>query len=331
MTRLTIFFLIFCLLSKSLFSQDPHFTQFNAAPITINPNYVGVFDGKVRFTSNHRQQWTNVLDPYVTSTFGFDLKVNTSRSSDNLQNPLNVGVFVMSDRAMKSSYKSDCVSGALSYHVTIDNDGYSSIGGALFASYINKRVDFSSLSFDVQFASNGFNLQIPSGESNFSNLKPISTIGAGLIYLYNNPDNGSFFDLGLSGYNINRPRQTFLADTSSILPLRLSSHVSFQKYIDEVSYFSLKAIFQQQGNTRYILGGGSYGRSFGENSKYLLGLGLWYRTGDALSPQLLFELNKLQIGFSYDIAISDMNKAPKPAKSMEFALQWRFGATRDKY
>ena len=41
--------------------QDPHFTQFNAAPITINPNYVGVFDGNVRITSNQRRQWFNHL------------------------------------------------------------------------------------------------------------------------------------------------------------------------------------------------------------------------------------------------------------------------------
>jgi type IX secretion system PorP/SprF family membrane protein len=331
MIRLLQLFYFIIILSDFSYSQDPHFTQFNAAPITINPNYVGVFDGKVRVTSNHRQQWSNALDPFVTSTLGVDLRINTSASDDNLQNPLNIGVFVMSDRSMKSAFKSDNISGAISYHVTLDNDGYISIGAALFASYSNRRIDFSSLSFDAQFASNGFNLQLPSGETSLISLKPFSTIGTGILYLYNNPDVGSFFDIGLSAYNLNQPKQTFLSDTNSRLPRRLSGHISYQKYFDEMSYISTKAIFQQQGNTSYILGGVTYGRSFGEDNKFLVGMGLWYRTGSAFSPQLIVEMKKFQLGYSYDIELGSMKNAPKPAKSMEFSLQWRFGATQPRY
>ena len=56
-------------------AQDPHYTQFFAAPFTVNPAYTGVFTGKARFMSNYRQQWGNAIDPYVTATAAMDIKV----------------------------------------------------------------------------------------------------------------------------------------------------------------------------------------------------------------------------------------------------------------
>jgi type IX secretion system PorP/SprF family membrane protein len=330
MSKRIYIYLIGLLVCDKIYSQDPHFTQFNAAPITINPNYVGVFDGNVRITSNQRRQWFNVFDPYLTTSLGLDFKLKLKSSENNLQNPLNLGVFILSDRSLKSAYKSDCVSSAISYHVTLDNDGYKSLGGALFGSYTSKRLDFNSLSFDAQFVANGFDLRLPNGESYITNLKPFATVGAGLLYLYNNPDDGSFFDFGISGYNLNQPNQTFYSDTTSILPFRISSHLSYQKYFNDKSYFSVKAIFQKQGNVKYILGGFTLGRAIGshEENKYLIGVGAWYRTGDAISPQLILDMQKIQLGVSYDIAFNDLKNGPKPSRSIEFSLQWRLGSSQ---
>jgi hypothetical protein len=73
-----------------------------------------------------------------------------------------------------------------------------------------------------------------------------------------------------------------------------------------------------------VLAGLSYGKLIGVN-KDMVGAGLWYKTGDAMSPYLFMEMKKVLIGISYDIAISDLSKAPKPARSMEMSLQWRLG------
>lgn len=321
-----IYFAIFIFCEK-LYSQDPDFTQFSSAPIAINPNYVGVFDGNVRITTNQRKQWLNSFDPITTTSVGLDFKLKFNSYSENLQNPLNFGVYLLSDRSLKSVYKSDCISSAISYHVTIDDDGYKSIGGAIFGSYTNKRIDLGLLSFDSQFTSNGFNLGLPNGESSSFNFKPFVSVGAGLIYLYNNPDDGSFFDFGISGYNINQPNQTFFKDSSSILPVRISAHISHQKYLDNNIYYSLKAIFKKQSNIQYLQGGFTLGKSFNlsQESSYIMGIGLWYKTSNLISPELLLGINNFHIGVSYDILLlNNINNDFQKANSFEISMQLNF-------
>ncbi|NBP57926.1 type IX secretion system membrane protein PorP/SprF [bacterium] len=61
-------------MGTTAYSQDPHFSQFFAAPATVNPAYTGVFDGVARINTNFRQQWTNLGSPYTTGFASFDLK-----------------------------------------------------------------------------------------------------------------------------------------------------------------------------------------------------------------------------------------------------------------
>jgi Type IX secretion system membrane protein PorP/SprF len=43
-------------ISFFLQAQDPHFSQFFASPLTLNPAFTGKFDGQVRLAANHRDQ-----------------------------------------------------------------------------------------------------------------------------------------------------------------------------------------------------------------------------------------------------------------------------------
>ena len=47
----TVFLLV------SVKAQDPHFSQFFASPLTLNPAFTGKFDGSWRLAANHRDQW----------------------------------------------------------------------------------------------------------------------------------------------------------------------------------------------------------------------------------------------------------------------------------
>ncbi|MFZ9207484.1 MAG: type IX secretion system membrane protein PorP/SprF, partial [Sediminibacterium sp.] len=67
---LTLSCLIFSLTRVS--AQDPHFSQFFASPLTINPALTGKFDGKYRITSNHRNQWPTINNAFITTTASFD-------------------------------------------------------------------------------------------------------------------------------------------------------------------------------------------------------------------------------------------------------------------
>jgi type IX secretion system PorP/SprF family membrane protein len=307
-------------------AQDPHFTQFYSAPLTVNPAYTGVFRGQVRFMSNYRQQWNSLASPFTTVYASLDGKIGAQPEVG--QNPFNMGVQFMTDRSMKGAFLSNYISGSAAYHVTLDYDGYKTIGAGLSASYGDRRIDFSGIAFDAQFASGGFNLSLPNGEAALQNMKPFVSVGAGLLYRYDNTFTGEFFDIGISGYHFNKPRQTVLNDPTQFLPLRIAAQISWQKYLNDNTILNLKGLYQTQASVSYVLGGFSLAKLMGD-PKNMIGAGCWYRSGEAVSPYLFIEYDHLLLGVTYDMVMGDLSKGPKPARATELSLQWRLGQGRE--
>ena len=55
--------------------QDPHFSQFFASPLTINPSFTGKFDGDIRMTAIHRNQWPSIPKAYITTGASADFNL----------------------------------------------------------------------------------------------------------------------------------------------------------------------------------------------------------------------------------------------------------------
>ncbi len=315
---------IISLITLTVEAQDPHFTQFSAAPFSVNPAYTGVFNGTARFMSNYRQQWANLVDPFTTTVVAGDVKVGRIDAEMD-QHPFNVGIQFMQDKSMAGAFKSNYGGLTASYHVNLDAAENQSIGAGLSINYGNRRIDFSDISFDRQFTSGGYNLSLPSGEAAMQNMKPFYSVGAGLLFRSSNPISGTFFDAGFSGYHFNKPIQTVMDDPNQVLPIRWSGQVTFQQYISDVNLLNIRALYQQQAEVSYLLAGFSYGRLFGDDEEKMIGAGLWYRSGESFAPYAFIESNGLQIGFSYDITYNNLKKVLSPASSFELSLQWRVG------
>lgn len=324
---LTIAALLF---TKWTFSQDPHFTQIAAAPFTVNPAYTGIFDGRVRVSTNYRQQWANMSTPFTTALVSLDGKL--WGDEDLKQAPFNAGIQFMSDKSMKGAFRSNYITLTSAYHIPLEYEAKNTIGLGLALSYGKRQIDFSSLSFEQQFTSGGFDLSLPTGEVALENMVPFTTIGAGLLYCYNNPGEGSFFELGVSAYHLNKPKQSVYNDASEYLPARYCVQGSFQRYVNPRTIFNLKAIYQQQAQVNYLLGGiyitSILGDEQGTNS---VSGGLFYRTGDAFSPYVSLGLGDMQIGISYDVSTQSYFKGSTKASSMELSLQWRLGKKRENW
>lgn len=305
-------------------AQDPHFTQFSAAPFTVNPAYTGVFNGSARFMSNYRQQWANLVDPFTTSVVAGDVKIGNI-NPDQDQHPFNVGLQLMQDKSMAGAFKSSYGGLVASYHVNLSTENTQSIGAGLSINYGNRRIDFSDISFDRQFTSGGYRLSLPNGEAAMQNMKPFYSIGAGLLFRSSNPMSGTFIDVGFSGYHFNKPIQTVMDDPNQVLPIRWSGQVTFQQYINDAALLNIRGLYQQQADVSYLLAGVSYAKLFGNENQNMLGAGLWYRTGESFAPYVFIESNGLQIGFSYDITYNNLKKVLSPASSFELSLQWRVG------
>ena len=319
----SVIFILASLFMLNTIAQDPHFSQFYSAPLSVNPAYTGVFNGSLRAISNYRQQWFNASSSYNTGTFSIDGKIR--QKEIEFQNPLNAGVMFMNDNSLNGAFKSIYTAGSVSYHVTLDEDRFKSLGAGLQIAYGNRRVDFSQLYFDEQFTNNGFDVSLPTGEVALTNMKPFVSVGAGLLFLYNNKEEGIFFDLGVSGYHLNKPTQTVISDDKQILPFRISVQSSFQRYLQSDLLLNIKAVYQQQSKIEYLLAGLSIAKLVGHDNQQMVGVGCWYRTKDAIIPYIFLEYNRLQIGISNDVTVSNFKVGRSPASSWELSLQFKIG------
>jgi type IX secretion system PorP/SprF family membrane protein len=239
-----------------------------------------------------------------------------------------MGIQFMNDRSMKGTLSGNSVSVTAAYHITLDEAGRTSLGAGLMGTYMNRRIDLAALTFDEQFSSGGFLQSLPTGEAALQQLKPYVTVGAGLLFLYNAPESGTFFELGASGFHFSKPQQTVLKDENQYVPIRYSLQASLQKYLGDRGILNLRFLYQTQAAVEYLTGGGTIGLGFGGEMTNVVGAGLFYRSQDAVTPYLYVEYDQLMLGLSYDATVSGLKQAARPIRSMEFSLQWRFGNKR---
>ncbi len=304
-------------------AQDPHFSQFYSAPLAVNPAYTGVFNGSMRAISNYRRQWVNAGSPYNTLSICVDGKIK--QQDIEIQNPLNIGFMAMNDQSMKGVFQSNYFSGYVSYHVLLDENRLHSLGAGLYAGYGNRRIDLSNISFGEQLTADGYDLSIPNGEAALSNMKPYASVGAGILYLYNNKEEGTFFDLGVAGFHLNKPRQTLVNDVNEYLPVRYTAQTSFQRYLQADLILNLKGVYQNQARTEYLQFGFSLAKLLTPDNRQMIGAGCWFRTNDAIIPFVIAEINKLQAAISYDVTVSKFRPGTSKTTSWEFSLFYRFG------
>ncbi len=65
---ISLFFFCVCFQVKA---QDPHFTQFYASPLYLNPAFTGL-TYEHRFSMNGRLQWPGVSTAYNTAMVSYD-------------------------------------------------------------------------------------------------------------------------------------------------------------------------------------------------------------------------------------------------------------------
>ena len=74
MKKIYLLFIVL-LIQTHLFAQDPHFSQFFASPLTINPANTGNFSGSLRAALNSRTQLPDFNNAYATKTLSLDAPI----------------------------------------------------------------------------------------------------------------------------------------------------------------------------------------------------------------------------------------------------------------
>jgi type IX secretion system PorP/SprF family membrane protein len=157
-------------------------------------------------------------------------------------------------------------------------------------------------------------------------MKGYISTSAGLLYSY--IKGYSNFDLGVSAFHLNKPKQSFLSDENQYLAPRYVIHSNFETFLNDQVILNANGIYQYQSGASYFSIGGALGYYLsGENDKIMvLNAGMWYWSNNAVIPYAGFSYGNFQVGLTYDITISKLKEAPKRVQTFELCLILRGGS-----
>jgi type IX secretion system PorP/SprF family membrane protein len=301
-------------------AQDPHFSQFFASPLTLNPANTGNFDGNFRAISNYRNQWPSINNAYRTYTVSIDAPILENKMPT--YDRLGIGLVAMSDRSGNGLLSENDIAISMAYKKNLDGNGYSSISAGLQASYINYRFNPTLAFFEDQLTVAGFVL--PSSElllgRNLS--KSFVDFHAGLIYTLSTTNDNLFY-IGSSYYHSFSPAMEFNDQQNNLSP-RVNIHGGGYWPVGYNATIHASFQFQQQQIQKEILLGAVYSYYLQPNPRQYVELyfGSWIRLGDAIIPYFGVDYNRLMLGVSYDINITQKSGS-QYFRSGEISLSYK--------
>ena len=324
--QLLIFTFFLCAFTVAAKAQDPHFTQYFASPMTLNPAMTGYFNGDYRIAANFRQQWWGVGSPYTTNTISYDTKLMQTKIKE--KDVFAAGILGLYDQSLSGGFKSINVSATVAYSKALDVDGINNISAGFQFSYATRAIDFSKLNFATQFNGSGFDTNIPTNETISNTRQSYLDINTGMLYTYKT-ENTEFY-LGASLYHLTGPNISFLKNGEYSLPLRFTLHSGSRfKVGDNGNELFVGGLYMDQAGATEKSIGIAYGYSL--NNEATIYAGSWYRIKDAIMPYLGLNYNSLQAGFSYDIVNSSLKKASPKNGSFELSLNLLIKKPRNYY
>ena len=325
--RKLIIFTIAVLLTINISAQDPHFSQFFASPLTLNPAFTGKFDGQFRLAANHRDQWPSIPKAYVTTSASVDFSILKNKLPEG--DVFGIGFSGLSDQSADAALKLNYGSASLSYHKSLDENGYNTIGAGFQATYSSAILDFTKLTFEDQLTQNGFTGVTAENLNNGSNQNYVD-VNAGLLFSGSSDGINNYY-IGASVYHINRPNLSFIDKVWNLSP-RITFHGGGTFPINDMLSINTSAIHQIQNKASETLIGAAVSANLNTDTDNPSSVyaGAWVRIKDAIIPYVGIEIGGLRFGASYDINTSGLKAATLSRGGSEFSIIYikRAGQTK---
>ena len=289
---------------------DPHFSQYYANPLWLNPSLSGVIDGDYRVTANYRRQWSALNAPFVTAAISADMFP---------RNNWGIGFMVLGQKAADGGYH--YMNGYLNVAYQVHLTEYQVLTGAFGLGLLNRWLDPSKLHFGDQYNPVvGYDPNMVTSEV-FTNTSATSfDISAGLMYFDGNPNKKVNPFIGGSVYHPNKPKDVFITNGQSFIPMRFNFHAGAKIRLSEQADLTPHAIYIRQGTAQEITGGLYLDYKLDVFKDMIVGA--TYRVNDAIVPNVGFQVNGMIVGLSYDVNISALHAATAFRGGFEFSISY---------
>jgi type IX secretion system PorP/SprF family membrane protein len=332
LTRLTLAASLALTAPGFSFAQDIHFTQFDMAPLIINPAFTGMFDGQARAAAIYRRQWASVTVPYVTFGASADMPLFTENNGDYLAG----GIQLFKDQAGDGNLSNFTGLLSVAYHKFFGSSmayGSDRLGSdlavGLQAGYAQKSLDLSKLYFGDEHVGGTWNPGISNEYSlGIGNSVNYYLVNAGLSFSQSLSRSFSY-TLGLAGNNLNQPNDAIekRQNSQTGLDMRFTGELGINWLAGE--RFSLRpgVLYQYQAAASELIAGSELNYQVSANPGYenfstAVFLGGWYRTSDAMMITAGVEFKGFRLGVGYDYNISTLNTSSNGNGGFEIALRY---------
>ena len=316
-----------------LMGQEVRFSQYNAAPVQLNPASPGTV-ANTTLGLNYRIQQLGIL-AYKTGYFSAMLPIYSGRDTYDELPIGGLGLGVLSDLAGEQNelqtYQID-FSGAYNIRLNLPQTHYITLG--VQASYLQTNVNYGPLTWPSQMTYRGFENPAPPA-SVYAPKVEAFRFNAGLLWTFDPMRNAwkqlarYRLHLGVAVANLNRPDYSFFQDKSQRLPWIYRVHGGGQFQVNfRLSVSPGFFIIAQETLIQYA-GGAVLGIHLppdtpAEPSDFRLLVGSWYRYGDAVVLLVGASSSRFDTALSYDMNASSQRAGIANQHTLELSVAYRF-------
>lgn len=317
-------------------AQDPRFSQFYAAPTQINPAMTGVFEGRFRVNANYRDQWSSILGsvPFRTVAAAIDLRY---RIVD--EDFFAFGISVLTDEVGEGNFIQNRSYLNVAYLKKMGGGRYTTssqylVAGAQVGLGQNS-LNWNQFWFSAQFDQGigGLpNFSLPTGESAVLGESKTTDVfldfNAGILYYALFGENRSVY-FGGALHHLNGPKISFFDANNETLKVRWLGHAGAELPFNPELSILPAIIVMGQGPGTSITSGANIRYSNHDWNEIAIRAGLWPHivstfdsrfSFEALTFTTILELNRWNLGLSYDITTSDLRRANNSRGAFEVSL-----------
>lgn len=293
---------------------DPHFSQYYANPLWLNPALTGVMNADMRINANYKNQWPTVNNAFRTGAVSADFKPDDQ---------VGLGLAVLDQSAAGGSYNYLTTYGSFGYGIALSKSGFQRLSFGLQAGFINRSFNTSNLQFGNQFVPGaGYDGSANNFENISSSNVTVFDANGGIFFYDGDPSKRLNVFAGASASHLTRPKDRFTTLDNSRMPIRYALHGGIKIRINDYVDLTPNALYIRQQNSE-IKGLGLYSEIKFMTDQALI-LGGMYRFDDAAIANVGYRLRNVVLGLSYDINTSSLNNATNARGGIELSLSYIF-------
>jgi type IX secretion system PorP/SprF family membrane protein len=328
----SIAILVCAFLVQAGYAQDIHFSQFNYAPLALNPALAGMGTCDYRVILNARTQWNTVStggNTYTTTNASADFALARLTKYNSY---LGLGFSVSSDLAGTDNMMQTRFDISLAYHFVMDRRANSSISAGLQFGTNYWGFDPSKATFDQQYnaVAGQYDPHLPGEKFNRSSMIFLDA-GAGVVYSQYFKQKRNNFYFGVSFNHVNQPNISWesagLYNSSGAQQLfvKTSVHGGGSFFVGNGTWIMPTYLLLFQGPSQQYNFGSLVKFRIGNNiSTTFFYAGAQFRFPyDAFILQTRIDYKHVMFGFSYDINVSKLVPASQTVGAPELVFMYQ--------